>query len=150
MSYFLKVATTTVGILYMLNLIFYCVYDSLYFADSSINIAVVSDPPGTPVNGLSNTFDYPVLTSVRLLCNATSTTDGSPYSASYNWQSISCYTHSNGVQRPCFYNGYPSGYSIDSNDLLAQDAGVVSCNANGVHGYYTSGSFTLRISGEQL
>ena len=44
---------------------------SLYFADSSINIAVVSDPPGTPVNGLSNTFDYPVLTSVRLLCNAT-------------------------------------------------------------------------------
>ena len=121
-----------------------------FFAGLSINVTILTDPEGTPVNGSNNTFDYPILTSVSLLCMATMP-DGSPVTmASYSWTATNCYNHTGGVQSPCFYSGGRTGYNITENSLLAPDAGTVACTVtvNGVN--FTSDPLTLRISGEQL
>ena len=120
---------------------------SLYLADLSINVAIVTDPNGILVDG---EYNYPILTSIILSCNATQT-DGTPITgASYSWRDHGCYTNSHGVQDPCFYDGYATGYNFTGDNLLAQDAGNVSCSAfvNGI--YYTSHLLRIRISGEQL
>ena len=42
-----------------------------------------------------NTFDYPILSSATLTCNATSN-DGSSFNVtSYRWNTTECYTHPN-------------------------------------------------------
>ena len=113
-----------------------------------MNVNIVTDPEGTPVNGSNNTFDYPILTSVSLLCMAT-TGDGSSVTAtSYSWTATNCYNHTGGVQSPCFYSGGPTGYNITDNSLLAPDAGTVTCTVTigGVN--FTSDPLTLCISGE--
>ena len=123
---------------------------SLYLADPNINVAIVTDPPGTPVDGAGNTFDYPLLTSVRLFCNATPA-DGSPVTGvSYSWNDMGCYNSDHGVQDPCFYRLYTSGNNITDYNLRAEDAGSVSCTVSVSSEFYTSNSLTLRISGEQL
>ena len=118
---------------------------SLYLADLSINVVIVTDPSGTLVDGI---YNYPILTSVIFSCIATST-DSTPITgASYYYRDRSCYTNSHGVRDPCFYEGTTTGYNITGDNLLAQDAGNVSCTAivNGV--YYYSNILRLRISGE--
>ena len=113
-------------------------------------ITVVTDPAGTPVYGQPGTFDYPILTSVTLMCMATAA-DGSPVTVtSYVWTASNCYPHIEGVQGPCFYNNNPTGQNITGNDLLAPDAGTVTCTATIDGMDYTSDPLTLRISGEQL
>ena len=123
---------------------------SLYLADPNINVAIVTDPPGTPVDGPGNRFDYPLMTSVRLFCNATPA-DGSPVTGvSYSWHDIGCYNNNHGVQNPCFYRLYTTGNNITDNNLRAEDAGSVTCTVSVSSESYTSDSLTLRISGEQL
>ena len=125
-------------------------YVSLYLADPNINVAVVTDPPGTPVNGAGNTFDYPLLTNVRLFCNATPA-DGSPVTGvSYSWHDSGCYTNGHGVQDPCFYSQYTTANNITGYDLRVEDAGDVTCTVSISSESYTSDSLRLRISGEQL
>ena len=107
--------------------------------------AIVTDPAGVPVDGQNNTFDYPILTSVTLMCIAT-TADGSPVNVtSYHWNVISCYNDAGNF--PCFYSQNQTRQNITHN-LLARDAGTLSCTAtiNGTD--YTSDPLTLRISGE--
>ena len=116
----------------------------------NINVTIVTDPKGTLVNGSINTFDYPVLTSVSLLCMATIEDGSSVTTASYSWTATNCYHRTGGVQSPCFYSGGRTGYNITYNSLLAQDAGTVSCTVTFGSVSFTSDPLTLRISGEQL
>ena len=121
-----------------------------FLIDLNISVTIVTDPEGTPVNGSNNTFDYPILTSVSLLCMAT-TEDGSSVTVtSYSWTATNCYNHAGGVQSPCFYSSGCIGYNITDNSLLAPDAGTVTCTVTigGVN--FTSDPLTLRIAGEQL
>ena len=115
---------------------------------ANVSVTVVTDPEGTPVNGSNNIFDYPILTSVSLLCMATMP-DGSPVTvASYSWTATHCYDRTGGVRNPCFYSHGHAKNNIADNHLLAQDAGTVTCTVtiDGVN--FTSDPLTLRISGE--
>ena len=134
----------------MLNLciIILCLF--VYLTGLNINVTIVTDPEGTPVNGSKNKFDYPILTSVSLLCMATMP-DGSPVTVtSYSWTATNCYDHTGGINDPCFYGDGRTGYNITENSLLAPDAGTVTCTVtvDGVN--FTSDPLTLRVSGEQL
>ena len=78
------------------------------------------------------------------------TADGSPVTlTSYRWTATDCYNHTGGVQDPCFYSSHTE-YNVTGINLLAQDAGTVTCTAivDGVS--FISDPLTLRISGEQL
>ena len=111
-------------------------------------ITIVTNPAGTPVDGQPGTFDYPILTSVTLMCMAIAA-DGSPVIVtSYRWTASECYTRAGGVENPCFYDNNPTGQNITGNDLLAPDAGTVTCTATIDGMDYTSDPLTLRISGE--
>ena len=112
------------------------------------NVTIVTVPAGTPVDGQPGTFDYPILTNVTLMCLATAA-DGSPVTVtSYRWTASECYSHAGGVQDPCFYDNNPTGQNITGNDLLAPDAGTVTCTATIDGTDYTSDPLTLCISGE--
>ena len=103
-----------------------------------------------PVDGQTGTFDYPILTSVTLVCMVTAV-DGSPVTVTaYSWIASNCYTRTGSVSDPCFYQANPTGQNITGSNLLAPDAGTVTCTAiiDGMD--YTSNPLTLRISGEQL
>ena len=121
-----------------------------FLTDLKINVTIVTDPEGTPVNGSNNTFDYPLLTNVSLLCMAT-TSDGSLVTVnSYSWTATNCYNRTGGVQIPCFYSSGRTGYNITGDNLLASDAGTVICTATFGGFDFTSDPLTLRISGELL
>ena len=114
-------------------------------------VTIVSSPAGTPVSGSINTFDYPILSSVTLTCDVTSN-DGSSFTVnSYQWNTTGCYTHPNfnsGNPR-CFPHGQNT-QNVSGNNLLAEDAGTITCTVTISGSDYTSEPFTFRISGEQL
>ena len=125
------------------------VFDLYLTGMMNVNVTIVTFPKGTPVNGSNNTFDYPILTSVSLLCMVT-TQDGSPVAVtSYSWTATNCYSHTGGVRNPCFYSSGTEN-NITEISLLAPDAGTVTCTASIAGFDYTSDPLTLRISGEQL
>ncbi|XP_065904701.1 uncharacterized protein [Dysidea avara] len=111
-------------------------------------VTILSDPPGIPVDDQPNTFDYPILSSVTLTCMVTSS-DGSPLDiASYRWRTTGCYTNAGhrGGKARCFPNGQTTQI-VSENDLTAEDAGTIRCEAyigDGV--YHISNEITLRIS----
>ncbi|XP_065911374.1 roundabout homolog 1-like isoform X3 [Dysidea avara] len=115
-----------------------------------ITVTIVSAPAGTPVSGSTNTYDYPILSSVTLTCMVTSS-DGSILNVTnYQWDTTGCYTHPahNNGNPVCFPTGQTT-QSVTGNDLTAEDAGTVTCTVTigGVDGDYTSGPLTLHISG---
>ena len=113
-------------------------------------VTIVTDPAGVPVDGQNNTFDYPILTSVTLICIATAA-DGSPATVtSYHWNAINCYNNSYGINDPCFYSNGQTEQNITGNNLQAKDAGTVRCTATIGGIDYTSDPLTLCISGEQV
>ena len=123
---------------------------NFYLIGVNVNVTIVTDPPGIPVTGTTDTFDYTILTRVNMTCNVT-TPDGSPVTAtSYRWTGTNCYTGSSGVSDPCFYDGQTGQSITDSNGVLAPDAGTVTCTATVAGVNYTSEPLTLRISGEEL
>ena len=70
---------------------------------------------------------------------------------SYQWNTAGCYRH------PSFNNGNPGCFplgritqNVTGNDLLPKDAGTITCSVIIDSVNYTSESFTIRISGEQL
>ena len=103
------------------------------------------NPTGTLVSG--STYDYPILSSVTLTCMVTSS-DGSTFTATnYRWDTTGCYTNSRINTPICFPRGQTT-QSITGNNLLAKDAGTITCSATiGGVGMRTSGPLTLRISG---
>jgi len=130
----------------VLNDIYSMIY-VLYVGINGQDVTIVTDPAGTLVAGQPNTFDYPILTNVTLNC-ILSGFDGS--ASFYYWTETNCYTHPGGVDDPCFYSANISGQSVTGYDLLAQDAGTVTCTANIGDVEYTSDPLTLHISGKQL
>ena len=123
----------------------------LIFDYTALNVTIVSSPAGTLVSGPTNTFDYPILSSVTLTCNVTSN-DGSSFTmASYQWNTAECYNNSKftGSDPQCFPHGQTT-QNVTGNDLNAEDAGTITCTVTVNGSDYTSEPFTLRISGEQL
>ena len=111
-------------------------------------VTIVSSPAGTPVSGSTNTFDYPILSSITLTCMV----DPIPSSSvTYHWNTAGCYTNSKftGSNSQCFPRGQTT-QNVNGNDLNAEDAGTVTCTVTISGSNYTSEPFTLRISGEQL
>ncbi|XP_065918563.1 hemicentin-1-like isoform X2 [Dysidea avara] len=113
-------------------------------AAAGYTVTIVSTPAGTPVSGSTNTFDYPILSSVSLTCMVYPAPP-STSTITYQWNTEGCYVN-NQNERRCFPTGQTT-QNVTEDDLLARDAGTITCTAtiDGVE--YTSGSFTLRISG---
>ena len=112
-------------------------------------VTIVSNPAGTPVSGSTNTFDYPILSSVTLTCMVTSS-DGSTFTVTnYQWDTTGCYTN-NRINTPICFPHDQTTQSITGINLLAKDAGTITCavTISGVD--YTSDPLTLRISGISL
>ena len=109
-------------------------------------VTIVSTPAGTPVSGSTNTFDYPILSSVTLTCMVTSS-DGSTFTVTnYQWNTTRCYTNDPITISRCFPTGQTT-QSVTGNNLLAEDAGTITCTATIGGVDYTSEPSTLRISG---
>jgi len=107
---------------------------------------IVSNPTGTLVNLATNEFDYPILSNVTLTCMVTSG-DGSPFTVTgYRWNTNNCFTNSIHNTSTCFPTNQTT-QNVTGNNLLAEDAGIITCivTIDGVD--ITSGPFTLRISG---
>ena len=113
------------------------------------NVIIVSSPAGTPVSGSTNTFDYPILSSVTLTCMV----DPTPSSTvTYQWNTTGCYTNSKFTHHSnpqCFPHSWIT-QSVTGNNLNAEDAGTITCTVTISGSDYISEPFTLRISGEQL
>ena len=116
-----------------------------------LTVAIISIPAGTPVSGSVNTFDYPILSRVTLICTVRADDESSIIVNSYQWNTAGCYTH------PNRNNGYPTCFpvgqttqNVTDGDVTAEDAGTITCTVTISGSDYTSGPFTLRISGEQL
>ena len=125
--------------------------DTFYVGVDGQIVTIVTDPVGTPIDGQPGTFDYPILTSVTLMCMATAADGSSPVTVnSYRWTASDCYARTGGIDDPCFYNNNPIGQNVTGNDLLAVDDGTITCTATIGGMDYTSDPLTLRISGEQL
>ena len=127
------------------------IYDAIIGADSQFTVTIVSSPAGTPVNGSTKTFDYPILSNVTLTCNVTSNDTSSFTITSYHWNTDGCYSHTQytGSNPHCFPHGQTT-QNVTGNDLNAEDAGTITCTAAINGSIYTSEPYTLRISGEQL
>ena len=112
------------------------------------NVTIVGSSAGTPVSGSTNTFDYPILSSVTLTCMV----DPMPLiSVTYLWNSTRCYTNADyrGGNPQCFPDGQTTQNVTDS-DVNAEDAGTITCTVTINGRSYASQPFTLRVSGEQL
>jgi len=73
--------------------------------------------------------------------------DGStPTVTNYQWNTTGCYTRHYFLPPTCFPVDQTT-QNVSSNNLLAKDAGTITCTVtiSGVN--YTSGPLTLRISG---
>ena len=119
-----------------------------YTGVSCQTVFIKTVPAGIPVQGQNNTFDYPILTNVTLMCMVTPVNGSSHTVTSYLWTAVNCYKHSEGINDSCFYGGNKTGQNITGHDLLAQDAGTVTCNATIDGANYTSDPLSLRIAGE--
>ena len=105
-------------------------------------VTIVSTPTGTPVSGSTNTFDYPILSSVMLTCMVDPPPSGT---VTYSWNTTGCYSRNSG-KKMCFPNGQTT-HTVSRDDVLARDAGTVMCTATTDSGSFNSEPFTLRISG---
>ena len=105
-------------------------------------VTIVSTPAGTPVNGSTNTFDYPILSNVTLTCMVE---PSSPAGVTYQWNTGGCNTNNRG-EIICFPTGQTT-QNVTDNSLLAEDAGTIACNATIDGAVYVSNEFTLRVSG---
>ena len=69
-----------------------------------------------------------------------------PTGAAYQWDTTGCFTNNVHNTPTCFPTGQTT-QNVTGNNLLAEDAGYITCTVTigGVN--YTSGPLTLRISG---
>jgi len=76
----------------------------------------------------------------------TSSNGSTPTVNNYQWNTAGCFTNNIHNVSTCFPTGQTT-QSVTDNNLLAEDAGNITCSViiGGVD--YTSGSLTLRISG---
>ena len=88
------------------------------------------------------------MSSVNLTCMVEPVPSSS---VTYQWNTAGCYTNNRFTSGnpQCFPHGRTTP-SVTGNDLLAEDAGTITCTVTISGSDYTSEQFTLRISGEQL
>ena len=88
------------------------------------------------------------MNNVTLTCMV-NPTPSSP--VTYQWNTTGCYTNSKftGSNPQCFPHGRTT-QNVTGNDLLAEDAGTITCTVTINGSNYTSEPFTLRISGEHI
>ena len=103
---------------------------------------IMSTPAGTPVSGSTNIFDYPILSSVTLTCIVN---PSPPVGATYRW-TTSCFTNNRHDTQTCFPAGQTT-QSVNTDSLLAEDAGSIACTVTISGDDYGSDLFTLRVSG---
>ena len=73
--------------------------------------------------------------------------DGSPVTVTdYSWNTTRCFTNNNHDVPTCFPTNLTT-QNVTGNNLLAEDAGTITCTATIGGVDYTSGPLTLRISG---
>ena len=103
-------------------------------------------PAGTPVSGSTNTFDYPILSNVTLICAVTPNDKSDFTVTNYKWDTTGCFSYRHSAPK-CFPTGQTKRSVIGYN-LLAEDAGSVTCTAtiDGIN--YVSKPLTLRIKGK--
>ena len=96
------------------------------------NVTIISDPIGIPLNGSINTFVYPLLSYVELMCVT------SPFipSTTFQWNVEGCTT--------CFPNGQTT-QNVTENRLILEDAGTFTCTATDGSTPVTSAAFILRV-----
>ena len=107
---------------------------------------VISSPAGSPASGFTNTFDYPMSSSVTLTCMV----DPMPSSiatVNYRWSATECYTK--GGNRRCFPDSQMT-QNVNDNALTLEDAGTITCTVTINGRSYASQPFTLRISGDLI
>ena len=107
-------------------------------------VNIISSPVGTPVSGSTNTYDYPILSNVTLICLL----DPLPSTnATYSWNTTRCYRNTNyaGGSSRCFPNSQTTE-NVTGYNLTAEDAGTITCTITINGNEYTSGPYTLRIS----
>ena len=111
-------------------------------------VTIMSSPTGTPVNGLNNTYEYAILSSVNLMCMVGPPPD-QDVNVSYSWDTTGCYSHTdyNPDSPRCFPHNSVT-QEVTSIDLTAEDTGTITCTVTIYGDDYTSKPFTLRISGE--
>jgi len=95
---------------------------------------IVSDPAGIQVSGSNNTFTYPILSDVTLMCI---TTPPPSASASFEWSVQGC--------AGCFPDG-ETDQNITGNNLTPRNAGTFNCSVNDGGGTFYSDPFALHIS----
>ena len=111
--------------------------------DGQYTVTIVSTPAGTPVSGSTNTFDYPILSSVTLTCMVD---PSPPASATYWWITETCFTNDRHNTPTCFPAGQTT-QSVTGYHLLAEDAGHIACAVSIGGVGYASDVFRLRVSG---
>ena len=125
--------------------IYICIHEIILLDDLSVVpiVTIVSNPAGTPVSGSTNTFDYPILSSVTLTCMVDPTP---PAGATFQWDTGGCFTNDRHNVPACFPTGQTT-QSVTDNDVTAEDSGTITCTVTIGDIDYTSGPLTLRISG---
>jgi len=109
-------------------------------------VNIVNTPAGTPVSGSTNTFDYPILSSVTLKCMVT-ISDGSAFTVTnYQWNTTRCFTNDRITTPRCFPTSQ-TAQIVTGDNLLAEDAGTITCTATIGDADFTSNPITLRVSG---
>ena len=106
-------------------------------------VTIVSNPAGTPVSGSTNTFDYPILSSITLTCMVD---PSPPTGVTYQWNTTGCFTNDRHTIPTCFPTGQTT-QSVTGSNLLAEDAGNITCTVTISGAQFTSDLFSLRISG---
>jgi len=123
-----------------------CVFYNAGVDGQLYTVTIVSTPAGTPVSGSTNTFDYPILNNVTLTCMVTSSNGSTPTVTNYQWDTTRCYANDLITTPTCFPFGQ-TAQSVTGSNLLAEDAGTITCAATIGGVVYASGPLTLRISG---
>jgi len=131
----------------MINIFFsICINNSVHITFAVIEgetaITLVSSPAGRRVSGTASTFDYPILSSVTLTCIVYPIPS---VPVTYRWNTEKCYVDNHNESR-CFPAGKTT-QSVSEDNLIAKDAGTITCTAILLGQEYTSDEFTLRISG---
>jgi len=123
------------------------IYPTIGVNGQTYTVTIMRNPTGTLVSG--TTYDYPILSNLTLTCMVTSNDGSTPTVTNYQWDTTGCYVN-NRDERRCFPAGETT-QSVTGDNLLAEDAGTITCTANidGV-GTSSSGPLTLRISGIQI
>ena len=84
-----------------------------------------------------------MLSSVTLTCMVD---PSSPANATYQWNTGECFINDHHNTPTCFPTDQ-TAQSVAGNNLLAEDAGTITCTVTIGGVDYTSGPLTLRISG---